>query len=63
MSKVFRGKLIQGIKKAYYKNQLYLTDDMKSDKLFENFIDYITNRKWVIYRSEGKLVTQCHKAN
>jgi len=49
MSKVFRGKLIQGIKKAYYKNQLYLNDEMKHSCQFENFIDYITNRKWVIY--------------
>ena len=30
MSKVFRGKLIQGIRKAYYKNELELNDDMKS---------------------------------
>ena len=49
MSKVFRGKLIQGIKKAYYKNDLYLNDDMKNNLQFENFIDYITNHKWVIY--------------
>ena len=49
MSKVFRGKLIQGIKQAYYKNELYLNDDMKSAIQFENFIDYIVNRKWVIY--------------
>jgi len=49
MSKVFRGKLIEGIKKAYYKNKLYLNDDMKDSLQFENFIEYITNRKWVIY--------------
>lgn len=49
MSKVFRGKLIQGIKKAYYKEKLYLNDDMKCNKSFENFLDYITNRKWVIF--------------
>jgi len=57
MSKVFRGKLIQGIKKAYYNNELDLKDDMKSALEFENFIDNVTNRKWVIYRSEGKLMT------
>ncbi len=49
MSKVFRGKLIQGIKKAYYKDRLYLNDDMKNNLEFEDFINYITNRKWVIY--------------
>ncbi len=49
MSKVFRGKLIQGIKKAYYKDELYLNDDMKNSIKFENFIDFITNRKWVIF--------------
>ena len=49
MSKVFRGKLIQGIKKAYYKDELYLNDDMKHSLQFENFITNITNRKWVIY--------------
>ncbi len=49
MSKVFRGKLIQGIKKAYYKGKLHLNDDMKNSLQFENFINFITNRKWVIY--------------
>jgi hypothetical protein len=49
MSKVFRGKLIEGIKKAYYKNELFLSDKMKCNKQFENFIDNIANRKWVIY--------------
>ena len=49
MSKVFRGKLIQGIKKAYYKDELFLTDDLKSKLQFESFITNIANRKWVIY--------------
>ena len=49
ISKVFRGKLIQGIKKAYYKDELYLNDDMKNSMQFESFIDNITNRKWVIF--------------
>jgi hypothetical protein len=48
MSMVFRGKLIQGIKKAYYKNELYL-NTIKSKSEFESFLDYIVNRKWVIY--------------
>jgi hypothetical protein len=49
MSKVFRGKLIEGIKKAYYKNQLTLDKDFKQVGFFENFIDHLVNRKWVIY--------------
>ena len=49
MSKVFRGKLIEGIKKAYYKNELYLNEDLKTIIQFENFIDNITNKKWVIF--------------
>nr|WP_287413388.1 transposase [Pseudodesulfovibrio sp.] len=49
MSKVFRGKFIQGIKKAYYKDELYLNDDMKHSLQFESFINNITNRKWVIF--------------
>jgi hypothetical protein len=64
MSKVFRGKLIQGIKKAYYKekrrqtcdlmsqgklSEFNLNDDMKNSLQFESFIDNITNRKWVVY--------------
>ena len=64
MSKVFRGKLIQGIKKVYYKEKrrqtcdlmskgklsaFNLNDDMKQGLMFESFIDNITNRKWVIF--------------
>ena len=64
MSKVFRGKLIEGIKKAYYNEKrrqtcdlmsqgklsvFNLNEDMKSTKSFESFIDNITNRKWVVY--------------
>ena len=49
MSKVFRGKLIEGIKKAYYKDELRLNSDMKNSLMFEDFITYVTNRKWVIY--------------
>jgi len=45
MSKVFRGKLIQGIKKAYYKYELYLNNDMKNSLQFENFITAISNSR------------------
>ena len=49
MSKVFRAKLIEGIKKAYYKNELSLNKDFSQVGFFENFIDHLVNRKWVIY--------------
>lgn len=49
MSKVFRGKLIQGIKKAYYLNKLELDDRFSDSRFFESFIDNIVNRKWVVY--------------
>ena len=49
MSKVFRGKFIQGIKKAYYENKLTLDKSFDDSNFFENYIDNIVNRKWVIY--------------
>ncbi len=49
MSKVFRGKLIEGIKKAYYANELELNDSFTDSKYFESFIDNVVERKWVVY--------------
>jgi hypothetical protein len=49
MSKVFRGKLIEGIKKAYYKNELQLDKRFDDNRHFESFIDHVVKRKWVIY--------------
>jgi len=49
MSKVFRGKLIEGIKKAYYKNELTLNKEFNQVGFFENFIDHLVERKWVVY--------------
>ncbi len=49
MSKVFRGKLIEGIKEAYYKNQLELDARFDDRRYFENFIDNVVKRKWVVY--------------
>ncbi|HIP27004.1 MAG TPA: transposase [Flavobacteriaceae bacterium] len=61
MSKVFRGKLIQGIKKAYYGNKLELDKRFEIKGFFESFIDNIVNRKWVVYsksqfQSSAKIV-------
>ncbi len=61
MSKVFRGKLIQSIKKAYYSNKLQLDNRFDDTKFFESFINNIVNRKWVVYsksqfQSSAKIV-------
>lgn len=49
MSKVFRGKFIAGIKKAYYEGKLLLDKSFNDSGFFEKHIDHIVNRKWVIY--------------
>ncbi len=49
MSKVFRGKLIEGIKKAYYNNELELDAKFNDNRYFESFINNIVERKWVVY--------------
>ena len=61
MSKVFRGKFIEGIKKAYYEGKLILDKSFDDTDFFENYIDNIVNRKWVIYmksqfKSSAKIV-------
>ncbi len=61
MSKVFRGKFVQGIKKAYDEGRLILHTRFNDVNFFENYIDHIVNRKWVIYmksqfRSSTKIV-------
>ncbi len=50
MSVVFRGKLIQGIKKAYYHDRLELDERFKDKNFFESYIDNIVQRKWVVYQ-------------
>jgi len=49
MSKVFRGKLIEGIKKAYYNKELELDAKFNDNRYFESFIDNVIERKWVVY--------------
>jgi hypothetical protein len=49
MSKVFRGKLIEGVKKAYYQDELELDERFSDSKYFESFIDNVVKRKWVVY--------------
>lgn len=49
MSKVFRGKLVEGIKKAYYDNKLELDAKFDDSRYFESTISNIVSRKWVVY--------------
>ena len=59
MSKVFRGKFIEGIKKAYDEGRLTLPTSFNDTNFFENYIDHIVNRKWVIYmKSQFKSSTK-----
>jgi hypothetical protein len=61
MSKVFRGIFIAKLKKAYYDGELELHDEFKNSAFFENYIDNLVSRKWVIYmksqfQSSAKIV-------
>ena len=49
MSEVFRGIFISRLKKAYYDGSLEIHDELKDTRLFENYIDNLVSRKWVIY--------------
>lgn len=52
LSKVFRGKFVQGLKAAYEKGDLILPDGLKSlshRENFERWIDGLVNRNWVVF--------------
>lgn len=51
LSKVFRGKFIQGLKQAYYAGDLILTADMRIDHptAFEMWVDHLVARNWVVF--------------
>ncbi len=49
MSRVFRGIFIAKIKKAYCDGSLEVHDELKDSRAFENYIDNLVSRKWVIY--------------
>ena len=51
LSKVFRGKFIQGLKKAWYAGDLILTDDMGIDNAtaFERWVDQLVARNWIVH--------------
>ena len=50
LSKVFRGKFIEGLKKAYYAGELVLPDNLKikDDDEFEQWIDLLVSKNWVV---------------
>jgi len=59
MSRVFRGIFIAKIKKAYYDGSLEVHNELKNSNYFENFIDNLVSRKWVIYmKSQFKSSTK-----
>ena len=59
MSKVFRGIFIKRVKRAYYDGGLEVHDELKDSRIFENYIDNLTSRKWVIYmKSQFKSCTK-----
>lgn len=50
LSKVFRGKFIDGLKKAYDEGGLILPDDELADaRCFELWLGQLASRKWVVY--------------
>jgi predicted Zn-ribbon and HTH transcriptional regulator len=50
LSKMFRGKFIEGLKKAYYDGRLALPDKELADgRCFELWLDQLASRKWVVY--------------
>jgi len=51
LAKVFRGKFIEGLKKAYYKGELVIPDNQKElerPHMFEAWIDGLVSKKWVV---------------
>lgn len=52
LSKVFRGKFIEGLKRAYYDGALSIPDAMMhlgEEVEFEKWVDELVGRNWVVY--------------
>jgi len=52
LSKVFRGKFVEGLKKAYADKRLIFPDDLchlQHQYQFERWIDKLVGRNWVVY--------------
>ncbi|RJR22299.1 MAG: hypothetical protein C4582_06825 [Desulfobacteraceae bacterium] len=52
LSKVYRGKFIEGLKKAYYAGDLIIPDEaaeLRREEGFENWINALVSKDWVVY--------------
>jgi hypothetical protein len=52
LSKVFRGKFVEGLKTAYYGGKLVIPKEMehlKEEEGFEKWVDELVSRDWVVY--------------
>jgi hypothetical protein len=52
LAKVFRGKFIVGLRKAFNKDKLIFSGEMKeyeSPKMFDDFILSLNRKKWIVY--------------
>ncbi len=52
LSKVFRGKFIEGLKTAYAKGDIVIPEglgELRAPAGFEQFIDQVVSRNWVVY--------------
>jgi len=52
LSKVFRGKFIERLKKAYHDGSLSIPEEeaeLNSTDFFERWVDQLVGRKWVVY--------------
>ncbi len=51
LAKVFRGKFVEGLKKAYYAGELVIPEDKKElerPHMFEAWVDGLVSKKWVV---------------
>ena len=51
LAKVFRGKFVEGLKKAYYAGELVIPEDKKElerPHMFEAWVDSLVSKKWVV---------------
>ena len=49
ISKVFRGKFIEGLKQAKAEGELTLGDKLEEEKEFNKWVNRLVSKKWVVY--------------
>ena len=52
LSKVFRGKFVEGLKTSYYRGDLVIPEDaqhLRDTDQFEEFINRLVSKNWVVY--------------